>query len=66
MLTSTPRILLAPTTGIIVAVGSFVLLLLLLSGRRGEDTGVDLPLLPPLVLPADGEESRDIDIGDVA
>lgn len=59
MLTSTPSIRLAPTTGIII--GS----LLLLSGRSGEDSGVEPPLLPALLLPpADGDEPRDI--GDVA
>lgn len=51
MLTSTPRIRLAPTTGIIF--GSF-------SGRRGEDSGVEPALLPALLLLAEGDEALDI------
>lgn len=59
MLTSTPRIRLAPTTGIIIGCSA--------SGLSGEDTGVVPPLLPALWLLVDGDEPRDIpDIGDVA
>ena len=59
MLTSTPRIRLAPTTGIIAGSASW---------RSGEDSGVEPPLLPPaLWLLVDGDEPRDIaDTGDVA
>lgn len=58
MLTSTPRIRFAPTTGIMASS--------LPSGRSGEDSGVEPPLLPARLLPADGDDPRDSGDGDVA